>query len=62
MSQFDEIIQRLERAWPAWQVWRVHRACDGPIWCARLWADEHVVLNASSPEELSELIEREQEG
>ena len=33
----------------------MHRACDGLV-CARLWSDEHVVLNASSLDELAALI------
>jgi hypothetical protein len=59
-----QIIAGLEREWPRWQVWCVYRVVGGPVWCARPWAggdDGRHTLNASSPEELEQMLEMEAE-
>jgi hypothetical protein len=58
----DAIVVELERQWPNWQVWYVPRVVGGTVWCARRWDDERHVLNAGSPEELSEYLEAETAG
>jgi hypothetical protein len=40
-------------------VWTVHRLIGGTTWCARLRDDHKRVLNAGSPEHLSEYLEDE---
>jgi hypothetical protein len=52
-------VAELERDWPDWQVWVVHRVVGGTLWCAHRYGDEKRVLNAASPDELSQAIEQE---
>jgi hypothetical protein len=60
VNQFDEIVQRLERAAPDYQVWYVPRAVGGgPTWHARRWdADTRDVIHADSAEALAAAIEQ----
>lgn len=62
MSVTDQIVAQLEADWPRWQIWVVHRVYGGTVWCARRWDDERHVLNAGSPEELTEYLEAETAG
>ena len=57
MNQFDEIIQRLERAWQGGRCGTSPRAFSQPriLRCARRWDGSGRVLNADSAEELEEL-------
>jgi hypothetical protein len=57
----DQIVAELEHAHPGFQVWVIHRAVGGQIWCARRHGEDTAAFNASSPEELAELIEQEAE-
>jgi hypothetical protein len=59
VNHFQAIVAALERDWPDWQVWYVPKAIGGMIWCARRRDDEKHVLNAASPDELTELLEAE---
>jgi hypothetical protein len=52
VNHFDEIIARLESAWPAWHVWYVPKAAGGTIWCARRHDDHQYVVNEDTTEEL----------
>ena len=56
MAVEREIIARLEADYPGWQIWVVHRAYGPPVWCARPWADEKVVINTDSPDQLREYL------
>jgi len=51
------IISELERDWPHWQIWVVHRVHGGDLWCARRWDGTGRVLNAGTPEHLTEYLE-----
>lgn len=54
----QQIIAEMEQHWEAtWQVWVVNRVAGGPIWAARRWDGTGAVLNASSPQELTEALE-----
>lgn len=54
-----EIAAELAADWPNWEIWAVHRVIGGAVWCARRhgWQPGDIVLNASGPEELTELLE-----
>jgi hypothetical protein len=55
----DEQVRTLEAANPDYQVWAVHHAVDRRItWCARRWdwKPGDTVINADTPEHLSEQI------
>jgi len=57
-----EIVAALEAAHPDWQVWCVHRVYGGPVYCARRWDGSGDVLNADTPEHLSEQIREAKQG
>ncbi len=52
-----ETLAKLGADYPLWQVWTVHRVVGGTVWCAKLWSDDKVVINAESPDELREYID-----
>jgi hypothetical protein len=58
MNQFDEIIARIEEAWPRYQAWYVPRAVGGMIWCARRRNGTGRVINTSTAAGLAEQIEQ----
>jgi hypothetical protein len=53
----DELVKQLEKEHPDWQVWIVLRVVGGPVWCAGRWDGTSQVLNADTPEHLTEYIE-----
>lgn len=54
-------VAELEAEWPGWQVWYVPRVYGGTLYCARRhgWQPGGVVLNAHTPEELTEYLEEQ---
>ncbi|MDR0344824.1 MAG: hypothetical protein LBI49_17265 [Nocardiopsaceae bacterium] len=56
MTPREQELTALARKHPAWQVWVVECYLGGPVWCARPWGRTRPVLNAGSPEHLSEDI------
>jgi hypothetical protein len=56
-----EIAAQLAAAYPAWKIWTVPRAVGGTTWCAHRHGDEKHVLNAASPDGLSQAIEQEED-
>jgi hypothetical protein len=55
----NAVVAELERDWPRWQIWVIHKAIGGQIWCARRWDCTGQTINADSPDELTEQLERE---
>lgn len=45
-------ITALQHDFPLWQVWVVPHIIGPDVWCARLWQDHKVILNADSASEL----------
>lgn len=58
MADFTQIaITQLEKAYgDRWQVWVVYRYIGGPVYCAKRWDGTGEVINADTPERLSECI------
>lgn len=56
MTPREQELAALAKRHPAWQVWVVDRYAGGPVWCARPWGRIRPVLNAGSPDHLSEDI------
>jgi hypothetical protein len=56
----DEELATLREKHPEWQIWRVDRYIGGPLWCARPWGETRPVLNARSPQRLTECIEEQE--
>lgn len=52
----DEQAEELSVKFPKWQVWYVPLFVGGHAWCARRHDNHKIVLNASTPDELAEMI------
>jgi hypothetical protein len=58
----DEALAALRERHPGWQVWRVDRFIGAPLWCARPQGQTRPVLNAPTPQRLTELIKEQEAG
>jgi hypothetical protein len=57
ITETDKALAALRKQWgERWEVWVVHRVYGGPLWCARRHDNHRKVINADTPEHLSEYL------